>query len=326
MKLILCSIVCSCISLLSSLQAAESRDEGNGQQQIDIAFRIVEMPASDVKQLFGKKGAAPGGDMTEDMEQRLAKLKSIDVLSAPRVVTRPGQSAQIKVCQEMQFATSFRVVETNGAWEPVMKTVDSGISITVIANPYPHDPERLHGSAEVLVSQLDSVSEQTVTPPGSQSPLKLQSPVVSSRVLTASFDVTSGQTIVLGGLQSAKAPGDSRTLIVLMRASVIEGNVELVAKLKNRVIPSIDFDRAPLGDVLSRLSKEAKDAGISLSIVCSSITQSGDKISVHDAKGVEPSVTLSMRDVSLYDLLRYVAKLAGATVTFEQNSVAFSLP
>jgi hypothetical protein len=305
---------------------AASAGASGAQSQIEFDIRIVELPAADVRALFGKKGATPGAEVSDDLLQRLGELKGADILSSPRVLTRPGQSAQIKVGQERSFATSFRVVETNGAWEPVTKTVELGISATVVASPYPHDPERLHGSAEITITELSSVSEQSVTPPGNQTPIKLESPVVSSSELTASFDIASGENIVLGGLECAKKTGDNRSVLVLLRASVIDGNVELIAKLKARVVPSMEFDQAPLGEILPRLAKEAKAADIGFSILCSSLTKSGEKITVRNEKGVEPSVSLSMRDVSLYDLIRFVAKLSGATVTFERNSVTFKLP
>lgn len=68
------------------------------------------------------------------------------MLTAPRITARAGESAQIKIGQDRSFTTSFRVVETNGAWEPVRSQYDLGVSVTVTGTPYPQDPERIRGT------------------------------------------------------------------------------------------------------------------------------------------------------------------------------------
>jgi hypothetical protein len=304
---------------------AEGKDPVNDNQpQIDIEVRLLEMPASAVKELFGKKGPVPGGDVTDDLQKRIAQMKEVDLLSAPRIVTRAGQSAQITIGHEYRYPTSFRVVETNGAWEPVFKTFQIGISATMFASPYPNDPERLHGAAEITLSRLNSVSEQTVTPPGQPGSIKLQSPVVESRSLTTSFDVNSGKMIILGGVESVDK-GQVRNTVVMIRATAMSDTSVLVAALKSRIIPELVFKEAPFGEVVAALVREAKEANINIAVQSDKIVKTGDAVAFQNSAGVEPRVTLSMRSISLHDAIRLVAQVSGAVVTYDRNAVIMCL-
>lgn len=218
-----CWAGCVGILMFAEVFAKEAERPGaadKSPQQVEIEVRILEMPPAIVKDVFGNKGPVPGGDVTDDFQKRISQRKGVDLLSAPRVVTLAGLSAQIKVGQEQSFATCFRVVETNGIWEPVFKTVELGIAATVVATPYPNDPARLRGAAEITLSRLVRVSEQTVIPPGNQGAFKMQSPVVETRALTTSFDVDNGKMIVLGGIEQGAGDG-AKSTVVLLRASVI---------------------------------------------------------------------------------------------------------
>ena len=316
---------CAFMAIASPAKDVENKDVANDNQPlIEIEVRLLEMPASAVKELFGKKGPVPGGDVTEDLQKRISQMKEVDLLSAPRVVTRAGQSALIKIGQEMSFATSFRVVETNGAWEPINKVFEIGVSATMVASPYPNDPERLHGAAEITLSQLNSVSEQTVIPPGGQGSIKLQSPVVETRALTTSFDVNSGKTIILGGVENVDK-GVVRNTVVMIRATAMSDTSVLVAALKRRIIPELVFKDAPFGEVVKALVREAKEANINMVLQSAKMDKTGDSVSMRNAAGVEPHVTLSLRSISLDDAIRLVAQLSGCTVAYDRNAVILDL-
>ncbi len=326
MKRFLSCVLVAGVGVFYSLRAAEAPCPDNSQQQIRVAVRLLELSPGNVKELFGKKGAAPGRDVTEDIQQRLGGLKTAEVLVAPRFITCSGKSAQIKICKEMSFVTNFRVVETNGAWEPVTQTVDVGTLITIVASPYPHDPERLRGSAEITLSQVDSVGEQTVTPPGSQSPIKLQSPVISTRTLTASFDMDSGDTIILGSLQPLEEEDAGKSIIVLMQADLLNTSADLIAKLESRMIPDINFEHTPLGEVISWLSDQLRNAGITFALSHNGGTLTAAKISLSNVKDADPGITLVAHEMSLYDFLCYLAKIENITVTFDKNRVTLMFP
>ena len=188
--------------------------------QIMISCQMLEMSPATCRKLFGASGAVPGGDVSDDLLQRIQREGGVEVLSSPRILTLSGKSAQIKMCQERSFATSFKVVETNGAWEPVIKTVELGVALTVMATTSPQDPERVLGASELILSELLGISEQTVAPPGQNTSLKLQSPDIQTRSLATSFDLRSGKTTILGGLDKMDG-GKAKRMVVLIKVETL---------------------------------------------------------------------------------------------------------
>lgn len=302
--------------------AGNAADEaGRSAVQLLFSCQILEMPQPLERTLFGAKGALPGGDVTDDLLQRLPKTAGLDVLSAPRITARAGESAQIKIGQGRSFTTSFRVVSTNGAWEPVQSQHDLGVSVTVTGTPYPQDPERIRGAAQIALSELASVSEQTVTPPGQKTSIKLESPAIQKRELTTTFDVRSGKTIVLGGVEKS-IDGKVTTTVVLLKVDVESPARPLVETSKGLVIPELQLVNAALSDVATYLmaqSRELDPAKKGINIVIQ-----GGRTAPADTP--TPTVTLSMRNVALYDVLRFVSQATGATVEYDPSAVILRLP
>ncbi len=297
--------------------AGNAADEtGSSAVTIRFSCQILEMPQSLERTLFGAKGALPGGGVTDDLLQRLAKTAGVDVLSAPHIMARAGESAQIKISQNRSFTTSFRVVETNGAWEPVQSQYDLGVSVTVTGTPYPRDPERIRGAAQIALSELASVSEQTVTPPGQKTSIKLESPSIQRRELTTTFDVLSGKMIVLGGIEKSIG-GKVTTTVVLLKVDVESPARPLVDISKGLVIPEVQFVNASLSDVAAYLMAQSRELDPA---------KKGINIVVQVAVGTAPTVTLAMRNVSLYDALRFVGQATGATVEYDPSAVIVRLP
>lgn len=278
--------------------------------QVYILCQLLEMPPATYTKLFGANGAVPGGEVSDDLLQRIQKEGDVEVLSAPRVTTLSGRSAQIKICQERSFATSFRVVETNGAWEPVNKTVELGVALTVMATTCAQDPERVFGASEVILSELVGVSEQTVTPPGQNAPLKLQSPAVQTRSLATSFDVHSGKTTVLGGLDT-KNGDKAKRMIVLIKVQALSPVAELVRKFKAIRI-DMEVKDATLDEVAEFLAAQSR---------LRDPEKIGGNIIVKAADQASLKVTLSLRNVSIHDALAFVAKLSGSTLEYDSNVV-----
>jgi hypothetical protein len=304
----------SCAVLTGTAGAAD--ETRPAVSQVNISCQLMEMPSATVKQLFGSNGAAPGGDVGDDLLQRILKEPGVDLLSAPCITARAGESAQIKVCQDRSFATSFKVVQTNGAWEPVIKNIELGITVTVVANPYPHDPERIRGAAEVSISELVGVSEQKVTPPGQKNTLTLQSPAVQTRALTTMFDVRSGKTTILGGMD--KMDGNTaKSTVVLLKVVTLSSAPELVRKLKAMSV-DLELRDAALNDVVAFLVDRSR---------LMDPEKKGVNIIVQSKPDNKPTpLTLSVRNLSIYDALGFVARACGASIEYDPNAVILRLP
>jgi hypothetical protein len=316
------SVVGGCCMLGTTMFAADlGAKSGTGttneeEAQIAINCQLLEMPSATVKSFFGAQGAVPGSEVNAEVLQKLAQSKEVDVVSAPRVTSRPGQSAQIKVCEQRSFATNFKVMP-NGAWEPVFTPTDIGLTMTVVANPYPNDPERLRGVAEILLSRLVSVNEQKVTPPGQKEPFTLQLPVVDGRVLTTAFNVNSGKTVVLGSLDRTDGDKAKSTVVLLMVASTSPGS-ELVGKLKTWIIPDVEFEEAAMPQVQNFLIKKSQELDPQKKGV--NILLQGP------AQGAIPKVTLALKNIPMYDAIRYIALASNTTAEYGQNTLIIRIP
>lgn len=278
--------------------------------QVYISCQLLEMPPATYTKLFSANGTVPGGDVSDDLLQRIQKEGDVEVLSAPRLTTLSGKSAQIKISQERSFATSFRVVETNGAWEPVIKTFELGVALTVMATTSPQDPERVVGASEVVLSELVGISEQSVAPPGQNTPLKLQSPAVQTRSLATSFDVRSGKTTILGGLDTMNE-GKARRMIVLIKVETLTPASELVRKFKAIRI-DIEVKDEPLDAVAAYIVAQSRQRDPE---------KIGGNIIVQVTDTDSSPVTMSMRGVSIYDALNLIAKLTGTTLEYDPGAV-----
>lgn len=314
--------------VLSALAAGTPVLGGDPQKdtpstQIHVTCQLLEMSPATVVKLFGAKGGAPGVDVSDELLQRLAKEPGVDVLSAPSILARAGAAAQIRVAQERKFVTGFKVVGTN-SWEPAYTQYDLGIKVTIEANPYPQDPERIRGAAEVSISELKEMTEQTVIPPGQTNPIVLQSPLIQTRQLAITFDVRSGKTTVFGGIDKTDG-GKATTTLFLLKIETQSSAPDLVAKLKGMVLSQVEFQNTSLNEVVNQLMRHARETdpgkkGINI------VIEAGKEPDVDGALKALPTVTLSLRNVSMYDALRFIVRATGAQIEYDPSAVILRVP
>ena len=101
--------------------------------------------------------------------------------------------------------------------------------------------------------------------------------------------------------------------------------LELMAKLERIIFPEIEFKDAPLEDVIKFLIEKSreidrKNGGVSgVNIVIIGVPPDYLK------KGAV-TITLSLRNVSLRDTLRYVTDIAGLKFIIDSNKIIFMPP
>lgn len=271
---------------------------------IMISCRVIELPAAEYQQIVPSKDISAGGLVTEALQQKILKLKDADVLSSPRVVTMPGQTAVIRVGREVTAVTGFKKDEAEGKSVPVTEQVEVGFSLSVMAEPDAADPSCLNATAEVVITDVPEQKADALAP-GAVS-------VRTERRITSCIRVPNGGTVMLGGLPgdagAAKAP--PRMLVVLLTVSQVAP--ESVARCRAIVLPKVEFRDAQLTDVVQFLQQAsvANDPG-----------RKGINI-VLDLKDLKPAtLTLALRDIPLSEALRYVAELCGLRVKYEPQAV-----
>ena len=90
----------------------------------------------------------------------------------------------------------------------------------------------------------------------------------------------------------------------------------LAEKLEAIVLPSVEFREAHIKDVLNFLVDAARE---------SDPDKTGVNIVLLDAEN-DARVTLSLRKISLHNVLKYVSELAGLSLDIEEQAVVLRKP
>jgi general secretion pathway protein D len=120
----------------------------------------------------------------------LSTLTQVKVLSAPSLVVMDNQPALLQVGDEIPISTGVATVLSN-ANTPVVNTIEmrnTGVILKVL--PHVHANGTIQLEIEQEISNVVNPAQQTLTP------------TISQRRVHSTVAVTSGQTVLLGGLIS----------------------------------------------------------------------------------------------------------------------------
>ena len=120
----------------------------------------------------------------------LSSLTQVKVLSAPSLVVMDNQPALLQVGDEIPISTGVATVLSN-ANTPVVNTIEmrnTGVILKVL--PHVHANGAIQLEIEQEISNVVNQTQQTLTP------------TISQRRVHSTVAVTSGQTVLLGGLIS----------------------------------------------------------------------------------------------------------------------------
>ena len=323
--------VCTAGEPPSALPAA-----GKPEQPVDpilITCQLVEIPFAAATAYFGDRSAMATRDVTPEVLNEIIASAGADVLSAPRITALPGQPAQVKIVQERAFTTGFKSDAKSGEWEPVIEKKEIGISLKVTATPYPSDPARLHGTLELSSSKLLGIMQQKVNPPGQAAPLLLSQPTIATRSLATAFDLYSGKAAVLGTLETQSDTATNaqrRVLLVLLTAENTSQAAVDHAGAKRLIFPKIEFEKATLQQVAAFIRKRSQELdpdaeGVNLVLELpprplAAGDNDADPVTIDDL----PAITLSLNNIPLSELLRYVAAATGMTVRYDTNAIVLT--
>ena len=120
----------------------------------------------------------------------LSTLTDVKVLSAPSVVVLDNQPALLQVGDQIPVSTGTATILSN-ANTPVVNTIEmrnTGVILKVLPHVYANGTIQMEIEQEI--SNLVNSSQPTLTP------------TISQRPVHSTIAVTSGQTVLLGGLIS----------------------------------------------------------------------------------------------------------------------------
>ncbi|HEV7405373.1 MAG TPA: M56 family metallopeptidase [Chthoniobacteraceae bacterium] len=280
--------------------------------------------------------------LTDDATGKTALLKmlnerpGVDVLSAPRVTSRSGQSATIEVGRELVYPVEWE--KAGAAWKPTkFKTHQLGVSFT--ATPLLKPDGRVELQAQPQVTELlgwedlDThqkleAARQLNAPEGRRA-----RPTFSERKLTDKITLRFGQTAACWLPPAGKADGqeEPRRVLVLVSATLVKESAAAAqkpplpapvatngaaTKAKAIIIPRLNFREATLAESIDYLRAKSREftpdhAGVNL-------------VNQLPPSATPAKITLDLKEVSLLEAARYVAKLAGVELLSTQDALVFS--
>jgi general secretion pathway protein D len=152
----------------------------------------------------------------------LAKEGRVEVISAPRVVTLSGHTAEIKLEEKVPYLTEVRHTEVRpGVWEVEFETPeekDLGIFLEVT-------PTAVKGGALITMEIVPTVKFLVKRVPGLPDvPPDFDPPIIDEHTTQTHAVIESGETIILGGLIG-------REERIMDRGLPILGNIPVLGQL-----------------------------------------------------------------------------------------------
>lgn len=181
----------------------------------------------------------------------LSNLTNVKVLSAPSVVVMDNQPALLQVGNEIPISTGAATVLTNPN-TPVVNTIEmrnTGVILKVLPHVYANG--QIQMEIEQEISNVVNPTQVTLTP------------TISQRRVHSTIAVTSGQTVLLGGLISDQDQSTKAGIPLLSDIEVI-GNLfgtrsgqkvrtEIIMFIKPRLIRNSVDSRSVAEEFRSRL-------------------------------------------------------------------------
>jgi Flp pilus assembly secretin CpaC len=224
--------ICAAAALVSNARADDAR-------LFQVEARFVRISEAQARKAFGEKGVANavGGIFTADQTARTLRTLSLvkaDFFSNPSVVAKSGQKAKVETVRELRYPTEFNPSKDEpGKFVPTaFETRNVGVTLEVegiiqddwidlriapkIVNFLGFIDYAGHNGAG-LASGLHPMAEllkRRLTEGG------IWQPVFSSQEITTSVRLTSGLTLLVGGLPLDPAmkdvdAGSPRTIIFI---------------------------------------------------------------------------------------------------------------
>lgn len=186
----------------------------------------------------------------------LSRITAVKVLSSPSVVVQDNSAAVLTVGDEVPVITRTAVSVETSVDAPVVNNVeyrDTGVILEV--KPRINTDQTVSLDVAQEVSRVAAVSQGTDVNP--------LTPTFTQRKITSRVNVTSGQTVVLGGLiQEAEDRGRSKVPVLgdipvvgelFGSTSVSSGRTELIVFITPRVIRNAEDARDVSEELRSRL-------------------------------------------------------------------------
>ena len=158
---------------------------------------------------------APGAE-TEAFLAALAEADGVEILSAPRVVARMRESADVRTGEQVAYIKDFEVERTPTAMvaNPVVDTVWDGLGFSIIGTPL--FSGHLGLQIEAIVADLARPIPTFETTLGVGAPITIQLPSVRIARVRAAVELPTDHVVLF-----SLADGTEKPMVVVLRARAV---------------------------------------------------------------------------------------------------------
>lgn len=188
---------------------------------IDVDAKILELEPGSLATLTNSRSGQILSDVETSALLRQLESTSANTLSAPRVVVRPFQEAQLSVVEQVAYIRDYAVtiLPDNEAEiaDPVIDVAQPGIQMKLRGVPLAG--RRFGLSADFVHATLERPIRSIETSIGAvDEKVTIQLPEITKVHLEGEFDIKDGETL----LMAAKDAKDEREILVLVRVKRTE--------------------------------------------------------------------------------------------------------
>jgi len=200
----------------------------------------------------------------------------VNLFTSPKVTTLNGQSALVSDCSQRPFVVGI----DDGA--PQIRIVDEGFTMQL--RPIRRKDASIWLDYVLTLASIHDVETTTIPSANGQTGTTLQVPVVAKTQLEASVEVSSGKTLVIGGLRMTDDEGKEQSMLVMLRTTALALPV------------GVGVADKPSGRLMSGVGVKS-DAGVTGKIVLDSERLAANPPSEAKAAEKPPSPSLLSRPI-----------------------------
>jgi beta-lactamase regulating signal transducer with metallopeptidase domain len=321
------------IALLTFLGITKAAPPDNNAPQVLIEAKFIEVgeEAKDLLAPFEHAAASSSvSGMLNDVQfsaflKKVEGAKGVDMLAAPRVISRSGQEAMSEISREFAYKDS----------EGKAASKNLGTKLTLLPKVTGEDQIDLNLSPQIV--EFEGFLKHASG---------VEQPIFRERKVTANVSMFSGQTVALrfpaastkqtmvertGGTVTQKTEDVIRHTVVFVTARLLDSasgkpvgakpaaeKSPLQAKLDSIILPSVVFADATLTEAVEFLRRKSLDLDTSTT----DPDQKGVNMIVKEVGNIaEARITLDLKNIPLGEALKYVAQLSNLRLVVERYAV-----
>jgi type II secretory pathway component GspD/PulD (secretin) len=165
-----------------------------------MRVELYEVPKADALKVITETDSKPSADDAMAIVRGLVESGDARLLASPSLITRSGQRAKIEAGESIEYVASYKPVDGKDA--PVVKKVLAGTSVEVEPT-VGADGQTIDVNIAISMARgKPTFHKRKIVAPASGLEREVESVSIAAQTLSLAFTTITGQTQLVGNLQS----------------------------------------------------------------------------------------------------------------------------